>query len=173
MSYLDERRRFIEAGRPLKKKEYKGLNKVSPKRQAKIDAEKKERGDNDSDLVKFFKKAMSKMTSHCLNCHNRTETKVYSAAIFSIAHILDKRDTMFPSVKDNPNNWIELCPDCHTDFDTAPLEKNKNLWDKRQAMGTWPVVWEKLLKVYPSIAPEELHHLPTDLRERIEKTLKR
>ena len=149
----------------------KQIPRQSPKKLAEIKMQKEMGGDGDSDLQRFFKRAMSKMTSHCLNCHNRTETKVYSAAIFSIAHILDKRDTMFPSVKDNIHNWVELCPDCHREFDTTPMEKDKTLWDKRQAMGIWEVVWAKLLKVYPSILPEELHHLPTELRERIEKTL--
>lgn len=171
MSYLDDRRNHINAGRPLPEKKKYQLKAVSDKRAAKIEAEKKERGDNDTDLQRFFKKAMGKMTSHCLNCHNRTETKVYSAAIFSIAHILDKRDTMFPSVKDNIHNWVELCPDCHREFDSTPMEKDKTLWDKRQEMGIWEVVWQKLLKVYPSIMQDELHHLPTDLRERIEKVL--
>jgi hypothetical protein len=169
--YMKSRQAHIDAGRPLKEKKVYGLNKVSPKRQAKIDAEKKERGDDDTDLVRFFKKAMGRMTGYCMNCSARTETKEYSAAIFSIAHILDKRDKMFPSVKDNFNNWIELCPDCHKDFDTPPFVLNKTLWDKREAMGIWPVVWKKLLQVYPSIATDELFHLPTDLRERIEKTL--
>ena len=150
----------------------KPLKRVSDKRAEQDRVEKERLGGDDSELVKFFKRAMSKMTGHCLNCPARTETKVYSAAIFSIAHILDKRDTMFPSVKDNINNWVELCPDCHREFDSTPMEKDKTLWDKRQEMGMWEVVWEKLLKVYPSIMQDELHHLPTELRERIEKTLK-
>lgn len=155
---------------PKEKKVYY-IPKQSKKKIAQDKEEKERLGGDDSDLVKFFKRAMGKMTGHCLNCHNRTETHIYSAAIFSIAHILDKRDTMFPSVKDNIHNWVELCPDCHREFDSTPMEKDKTLWDKRQAMGIWEVVWQRLLKVYPCILPDELYHLPTDLRERIEKTL--
>lgn len=169
-SYLEQRRLRKEGLLPKlsTKKEPKPLKKVSDKRAAEI-KEQKELGD--TELVIFFKKAMKRMTGCCLNCPKSTEKHIYSAAIFSIAHILDKRDTMFPSVKDNLNNWVELCPDCHREFDSTPLEPNKTLWDKRQEMGIWPVVWNKLLLVYPSIMQDELHHLPTNLRERIEKVI--
>lgn len=170
--YQKSRQAHINAGRPLAEKKVYRIPAVSKKRAAKEAAERIERGDNDTELVKFFKSAMRRMTGHCTNCPARTETKIYSAAIFSIAHILDKRGKMFPSVKDNLANWIELCPDCHQEFDTTPMEKNKTLWQKRESMGIWPIVFKKLLQVYPSIDKSELHHLPTELRERIEKVLK-
>lgn len=169
-----EKLRLIKLGLLPKEcvpKPKKNLNRISKKRAIQMAADRVERGDDDTDLQRFFKAAMKRMTGHCLNCPARTETKNYAGAIFSIAHILDKRDTMFPSVKDNLNNWVELCPDCHLEFDSTPLEKNKTLWDKRQEMGIWPVVWKKLIATYPSILPDELHHLPTELRERIEKIL--
>lgn len=37
-----------------------------------------------------------------------------------VAHILPKRKTGgFPTVADNPNNVVFLCPDCHTNYDNG------------------------------------------------------
>lgn len=123
--YMKKRMQHILDDRPLPEKKYTKIKPVSDKRAAKIAASKDQNGD--TELVRFFKSAMKRMTGHCLNCHSRTETNVYSAAIFSICHILDKRDTMCPSVKTHPSNWIELCPDCHTEFDTPHGTRKNNL----------------------------------------------
>lgn len=167
MSYQSDRlqRKLGLAPALPTRKEKKHLNKVSPQKAAKDKKDREERGDDDSELVKWFKNRMKQMTGYCAETHLRTETKIYSHAIFSICHILEKRDTMFPSVKVHPQNWIELAPDIHTLFD-------KVTWEEREMMGCWNIVWERLLLVYPSIDPSELYHLPTELRERIEKTLK-
>jgi len=163
MSYLEERRKHIEAGRPLPpKKEYKGLNKVSPKRQAKIDAEKKERGDDDTELVKWFRNRIKQLTGHCSECFARTETKVYQFAIYSVCHILEKRETLFPSVKVHPLNFIELCPDHHTDFDKAT-------WEEREMMGCWNTVRDRLVMVYPDLAVEERRHFPESVLKFMEQ----
>lgn len=154
---------------PKPKKIYKGLAQKSPK---KIAAEKKERerlGDGDTDLQKFYRTAMKRMTGYCLNCPARTETKIYEAAIFSICHLLDKRKTVCPSVKDHPCNWVELCPSCHQEFDTPPFEKNKTLWDKREEMGFWNVVRDKLILVYPDLAVEERRFFPESVLRYMEK----
>ena len=144
----------------------KPIAKVSAKKKAEQAAGKDANGD--TELVRFFKQCMKLMTGHCMNCHARTETKEYSAAIFSICHILDKRETVCPSVKTHPLVWIELCPDCHTFFDTPPLEKGKTLWDKREAMGIWPIVLNKLVSLYPDLHPNERRHLPDSVLKYIE-----
>lgn len=148
-------------------KEKKPMRKVSEKKAKEIAAEKD--GNGETELVKFFKSCMKRMTGHCCNCHARTETKVYEAAIFSICHILDKRDTVCPSVRTHPANWIELCPDCHTEFDTPPMEKGKTLWDKRESMGIWPIVQNKLVSVYPDLAESERRHFPESVLKFIEE----
>lgn len=136
----------------------KAIPKISEKKKKEM-ADAKD-GNGDTELVRFYKSAMKRMTGHCLGCHARTETNVYSAAIFSICHILDKRDSMCPSVKTHPCNWIELCPDCHREFDTPHLEKDKTIWDKRQEMGFWPEVQSRLIMIYPDLAPDERRHFP-------------
>jgi len=122
----------------------------------------------ETELVKFFKSCMKRMTGHCFNCMAKTETRVYQSAIYSICHILDKRDTVCPSVKTHPCNWIELCPDCHREFDTPPLEKDKTIWDKRESMGIWPVVRDKLIMIYPDLRPSERRHFPESVLKHIE-----
>lgn len=161
MSYQDDLERLRKAREPRPKKIYKGLARVSPKRAEKLKREKEERGDNDSELVQWFKNRIKQLTGYCAECHARTETKIYQFAIFSCCHILEKRDVLFPSVKVHPKNFIELCPDHHTLFDKAN-------WEERELMGCWNVVWQRLLQVYPCIDKSELHHLPTELRDKIE-----
>lgn len=166
--YLQSRRDHINNGRPLKQKKNYTIPKKSVKRIEKEKQEKERLGGDDTDLVKFYKACMKRMTGHCLNCHNRTETKIYSAAIFSICHILDKRDTMCPSVKTHPRNWVELCVDCHNNFDTPPFEKDKTLWDKREEMGVWPIVKERLIHLYDHLDKSELRHFPQSVKSFIE-----
>ena len=166
-SYLQELQRLKLYGKAVEKKKVYTIPKKSAK---KIAAEAKEKDANgDTDLVRFYKSAMKRMTGHCLNCFARTETQVYSAAIFSICHILDKRDTVCPSVKDHPCNWVELCPDCHSEFDTPPFEKDKTIWDKREEMGFWNVVRDKLVMVYPNIAEDEKRHFPESVLRFMER----
>lgn len=149
------------------KKERKAIPKVSAKKKAKDAAEKDANGD--TELVRFYKQCMKRMVGHCSNCFARTETKEYSAAILSICHILDKRKTMCPSVKTNPANWIELCPDCHRDFDSPPLEPGKTLWQKRESMGIWPIVHNRLINLWEDLAHQERRHFPDSVRDWIEK----
>ena len=168
MSYLEGRRNRkagLEPPLPTRKPA-KPIPKQSAKRKAEAKADKD--GNGDTALVRFYKDCMKRMTGHCMNCHGRTETQVYAAAIFSICHIMDKRDTVAPSVKTHPLNWVELCPDCHTNFDTPPLEKGKTLWDKREAMGIWPIIKQKLISVWEDLAPEERRHFPDSVRKFIE-----
>lgn len=155
MSYLEQRfnRKAGLAPELSFRKEKKPIPKKSAKRVEKEKQERKERGDDDTDLVKFFKAAMKRMTGECLWCGAKTETHIYRDAIFSICHILEKRDTMCPSVKCHPCNWIELCPDHHRIFD------NMN-WQEREQLGFWDVIREKLIMVYPDLDPSERRHFP-------------
>lgn len=166
---LEEIRKLKEqSGIPKPKKTYQ-IPKKSAKKLAAEAKEREERGENDTNLQRFYRSAMKRMTGYCLGCHARTETNVYSGAIFSICHILDKRETMCPSVKDHPQNWVELCPDCHREFDTPPFEKDKTLWDKRESMGFWNIVRDKMVMVYPSLDPSEHRHFPESVLKYMEK----
>lgn len=152
MSYLEERRKHIEAGRPLKTKEYKGLNKVSPKRAAKL-AEMKEAG-TDSGVDKFFLANRSSMTGRCLFCGGNTMKKDDEKFHFSLAHLLPK--AIFKSVATHPDILIELCffnESCHTNFDNGTIT-----WEFIKDSKEWDIIKEKLLNVLPMVAPEERRH---------------
>lgn len=160
-TYLEQRRAFIEAGRPLKEKKKYQIPKVSKKRAEKIAKEKEDRGDGDTELQRFFKSAMKRMTGHCLWCGAKTETHIYRYAIYSVCHLLDKRETMCPSVKCHPCNWIELCPDHHTKFDSMN-------WEEREELGFWNIIQDKLIMVYPDLAITERRHFPQKVLQYIE-----
>lgn len=161
--YLKKRQDFINAGRPTPpKKQYKGLNKVSPKTQAKKDKEKEERGDNDTELVAWYRQRMKYMGNTCNECGCKIENKIYQYAIMSICHLLPKRENMCPSVKTHPANWISLCVDHHHLYDNAN-------WQERELMGCWETVRSRLIMLYEDLAPEERRHFPESVLKFMEK----
>jgi len=152
MSYLDDRRNFINAGRPLPVKKQYSINKISPKRQEKLDAQKVE--GQDSDLVKWYRARMKQMTSYCAETHLRTETKIYRYAIMSICHLLPK--AICKSVALHPLNWIELNPDFHFKFDAMS-------WEEKEKLGCWPIILQRLVMIYPNLDPSEHRHFPSSV----------
>jgi hypothetical protein len=178
MSYLDERRKFIEAGRPLPEKKKHVINKVSPKRQKKLD-ELKAAG-TDGEMDKFFDAMLKRCTGKCLFCQGKTtvasngfwrddnpkwsqeandkkhEQDIERMKRASIAHLLPKRPVEkggFPSVATHESNWIELCWSCHTSFDSGNIT-----WLTIKDSHEWLVIREKLLEVLPLVAEEERKH---------------
>jgi hypothetical protein len=149
MSYLDERRKFIEDGRPLPQKKKYGLNKVSKKRAAKI-AEQRLSG-TDSEMDLFFKANRPKMKGRCLFCNGDTMKKDDKKFHFSLAHLLPK--SVFRSVATHPDILIELCffgESCHSNFDSGKIT-----WEFIKDSKEWDIIKEKLLNVLPAVAIEE------------------
>jgi len=134
MSYLDDRRNFINAGRPLPvKKKYK-LKPVSDKRAAKILEEKEKRGDEETELQKWFNERRKELTGTCqCGCGNKSEK--YSDKKFraSCCHIFPQR--LFPSIELHPLNFVERAWEggCHSNMDN-------------RSMGLWPNFedWENI-----------------------------
>jgi hypothetical protein len=151
--FMRKRMEFINAGRPLPEKKYSTINKVSPKRAAKIAAEKVERGEDDTELVKWYKNRIKQLTGRCAECGNATETKVFKYAIASVCHLLAKRDTVCPSVKIHPLNWIELCPYHHDQLDKAN-------WEEIETWGCYETIRDRLIMVYEDLAVEERRFFP-------------
>lgn len=151
---------FILKGRPLpEKKKYK-LNKVSPKTAAKKaeqdKANSKEGKDNELDL--WFDARRKEMTGKCVFCGGKTEKNNDVTYRNSVAHLLPKRQNMFPSVKTHPDNWLELCfygNSCHTNFDNSIIT-----WELLADSNEWALIVDKFKKVYPSIAQEEHKNIP-------------
>jgi hypothetical protein len=152
--YLKKRQDHINAGRPLPPKKTYKIPSKSEKRIEKEKAEKEERGENDSELVKFFKAAMKRMRGVCEETGLKTETKIYAYAIRSICHILSQQHC--PSVKYDLFNWMEFDPGFHVKFDAMS-------WEEREQMGCWPVIRDKLIMVYNNLDPTEIRHFPTNV----------
>jgi hypothetical protein len=162
MSYLDERRKFIEDGRPLKEKKKYSIPKISEKRKKKLAAEKELRGGDDTELVKWYKGRMKVMGERCNECGHKIENRVYQFAIMSICHLLPKRKNMCPSVSTHPLNWIALCPDHHNMYDGAS-------WEERELMGCWETVRDRLIHVYESLDESEKRHFPESVLKYIKE----
>lgn len=129
----------------------KPIRKVSEKKAAEQKAEKEARGDNDTELQRFFKSAMKRMTGRCAETGLRTETRIYKYAIMSICHILPR--SKCPSVATHPCIWMEFDVGFHVKFDAMS-------WEEREQLGCWSIIRDKLVMVYPSLAPDERRHFP-------------
>ncbi len=81
-------------------------------------------------LNKWFYDRRLQMTGNCLNCNRNSSKDSDIYYKYSIAHILPKSETNgFPSVATDPNNWLELCIDCHTRYDSN--------WENARKMEVW------------------------------------
>ncbi len=152
MTYLEQRRNYIEAGRPLKQKKSYQIKKVSDRRAAKIKEQQQSGTDSEMDL--FFKSMRKSMTGKCLFCGADTMKKDNDKFHFSLAHLLPK--SSFKSIATHPSNIIELCfynNSCHTNFDSGKIT-----WEFIRDSKEWDVIKEQLFEILPLVAPEEQKH---------------
>lgn len=131
----------------------KPIPKISPQKRAAMKQEREDRGDNDTELQKWFKARIKQLTGHCAECGLKTETKNYQYAILSVCHILAKRPAVCPSVKIHPFNFIELCPYHHDQLDKAN-------WREIELWGCWETIRDRLVMVYPDLDPAERRFFP-------------
>jgi len=132
-------------------KKKKPLAKKSTKRLAEEKAIKEVGSDSELDL--FFAAMRKKMTGRCLFCNGKTEKENDDTYRRSIAHLLPKASSGFPSVATNDSNWIELCfyqNSCHTNFDNGYIT-----WEFIKDSKEWDVIKEKLLNVLPMVVENE------------------
>lgn len=158
MSYLDERRKHIEAGRPLPEKEKKYLRKISPKRQAKLDEQKL--NGTDEAMDRWHEEGRKAMTGACLFCGGRTEKENDITYRNSNAHLFAKRKACFPSIKLHPENRIELCyydNSCHDNFDHHIITFEDI---KKEFPRAWEEIVRKTLILYPLMTTEEQNRVP-------------
>lgn len=151
-----------KAREPKQKKVYKGIAKKSPKKIAHELAEKDARGDNDTELQRWFRSKIKMSTGHCTECGCRVEKNIFQYAVMTVAHLLPKRENCCPSVKTNPLNFIILCPDHHDMFDRAS-------WEEKELMGCWDTVRDRLIFVYTDLAEQEKRHFPQSVLEYMKK----
>ena len=159
-----DRLKLIKLGLAPKEAVAKPKKRIAPisEKKKKELKEAKDTATGETALQQWYRGRMKFMSGHCAGCGAKTETHVYSGAIFSICHILEKRDTMCPSVKTHPMNWVELCPDHHTMFD-------KINWEEREKLGFWDTIRDRLIMMHDSIAPEEMRHFPQSVLDYMKK----
>lgn len=109
----------------------------------------------DSSLNSWFEFRVLELTGICKDCKKPTSKGDVNFQHFCVAHILPKRQTMFPSVSTHPLNFIELghwCG-CHANYD------NKG-WEWAATRPYWNFIIFRFKKIYPLIVPEERHRIP-------------
>jgi hypothetical protein len=117
----------------------------------------------EGELGKWFMDRRKEMTGVCMHCAGKTmavDKEADSKFHYSVSHILPK--SLFPSVSTHPLNFIELCyygNSCHKNFDDHQIPINE--------LNCFGIVIERLAKMYPSIAKEELRKIPSILMEYI------
>ncbi len=180
-SSYGDRYRLIKLGllpKEAVKKEKKPIAKVSKKKAAEDKANKERGGDSELDL--FFDAMLKRCKGVCLFCNSKTtaidpkfwrddnpkwseeandkkhEQTIETLKRASIAHLLPKREIDkggFPSVATNVDNWIELCMQCHHDFDSGKIS-----WELLKDSKEWDILKEKLLNVLPMVSMDERTH---------------
>lgn len=159
MDSADNIRRIkAQAALPKQKKQYK-IPKKSAKKLKQEAEEKKGKKDPAAAKERWFWERRKEMSGFCRNCQRPSFKKSDEYFRFSIAHLLAKRKSMFPSVATHPENWLELCGDCHTNLDNCIID----LTD----LACWDEVVVKFQKIYPSIASEEKKRIPDILLQYI------
>jgi hypothetical protein len=121
---------------------------------------------NNAGLDLWFAQRRKEMTGKCLFCNGKTEKYNDSTFKRSIAHLLAKRGNMFPSVAQNPDNWLELCfygNSCHTNLDNGMIT-----WEFLRDSKEWDVIVTKFKKIYPFIALNERGRIPEILLKELD-----
>lgn len=147
-----DRLRLIKLGLLPKEavaKKKQPIKKVSDKKKAELEAEKKERGGEDSKLDKFFENMRKKMVGVCqCGCARKSskfENDYYRA---SISHIFPK--SIFKSIATNELNWVErnFWDGCHSNMDNRSMELWVNFAD-------WDDIKEKFYQLSTLLTEDE------------------
>lgn len=175
MSYLDDRRNHINAGRPLPEpKKPKWLKQVSDKRAAKLAEQKADRGEEKTPLEKWYDDRMAESEPVCAECGMRADwvkqtgnEKIWRACQ---AHLLPKKKNYgFPSIATLPENHLVLFPSwgghlcgCHGFYDSG--------WYNATTMKIWPQALETIqTKLLPFIVESEKKNIPDVIKKLNEK----
>lgn len=146
---IEEIRKLKEnADLPKEKKRY-AIPRVSKKRQSQLDAEKKERGDNDTLKEQWFKRQRKTLTGVCqCGCGNRSSKNDDIYFRHSICHVFPK--SIFESVMYHPLNYVERAfwGGDHTNMDEQGLDKWPNMAD-------WDDIKEKFHVLAPLLTDSE------------------
>ena len=166
MSYLDERRKYIEAGRPLpEKKKHTPIAKKSAKRIEK-EKEQKATGVKEASKLELDVWFNNIKESHwgimryfpCMEC--KTPINV-DYARHATAHLLPKK--LFKSVAIHELNYLILGAHC------GCHEKTHRV-DKFVTMTIWPEAARRIKEMMPSLPFDELKYLSSQLLTALDQT---
>lgn len=157
-NYLEQRFKEKLYGKAYEPKKTYTIPKKSKKKIEQENKEKELRGENDTDLQRWFKMQMKYMNV-CEETGMKLETKIYRYAIMSICHILPK--SKVKSVATHPLNRVFLLPDLHAKFDSQS-------WEEREQWSCWPLIQERLIMMYPDLSEEDKRHFPEKVLQYIE-----
>tara|TARA_R110000868_G_scaffold177772_2_gene416811 strand:+ start:2850 stop:3332 length:483 start_codon:yes stop_codon:yes gene_type:complete len=160
MTYLEQRRKFIEDGRPLKEKKKYSIPKKSAKR---IEKEKSSSVVKEKEnLEMWFKdiqmKHFTEFGGSCMECGSHIPLKY---ARHSTAHLLPKK--LFKSVACHPLNFLVLGAGCGCHALTDRV-------DKFVGMKIWPEAAKRLKTIIPLLPFDELKYLSGQLMTALENT---
>lgn len=157
-NYLEHRRKLKLgiATNPVKPKAT--IAKVSEKQKAKNKANKPKKEIQDA----WYLKKVAQLKNKCMECGGPTKSPVYVYSKATVAHVLPKRECMFPSVATHEDNSLELCTEngCHYRYD--------NSWEDAAKMKVWPLAVEKFRLIFPFIATAERKNIPDVLLQEVE-----
>ncbi len=156
-TYQQRRMAHILADRPLKEKKKYTINKISPKRQEKINKEKEQRGDNQTEKEKWFDSIKPLLTRKCGCGCGLISSRHDTMWRCNIAHIFPQK--LFRSIQFHKENWIErnFWNGHHTNMDNRSLD----LWPQ---FADWQTIREKFFNLSPLLTDKEratkfYHHL--------------
>lgn len=161
MANVDDLARMRAARIPKEKKKKQPIAKVSKKKQAQKEAEKKlVSSEGDTLMEQWYKARRKNLTGTCqCGCGSLSQKKDDLYFRHSIAHIFPKR--LFPSVMYHPLNFVErrFWGGCHSVMDDTSM-------DRWPGMADFEDIKEKFFILAPLLTPEER---TTNFYTRLEK----
>lgn len=164
--YLQQRLRQKLFGKQPEEKKIYHIPKKSAKKVI-LERIAKESG-QDGLMDKWFEERRKEMKGKCAICGGKTEKDNDETYRRSIHHLLDKRKSMFPSVALHKDNWLEVCfwsNSCHSNLHNGTITWEL-LFDSKEK----DIIMDKIKKIYPFIAPNELKNLPDIIVKEIHQT---
>jgi len=147
--YHKFRMAHILADRPLKEKKKYTINKISPKRQEKINKEKEQRGDDQTEKEKWFQARRKDLSGFCkCGCFEKSQKNDDMYFRHSICHIFPQ--SKFDSIKLHPLNFVERAffGGHHSVMDDTSMDRWPN-------MGDWQDIREKFFILSPLLTDKE------------------
>lgn len=139
----------------------KPMKRVSDKKLAADAEEKKARGEEATDLQKWYQKIMDSEEAKCWETGERIDKNDKFGWHGSVAHILPKE--LFPSVETHPMNYmiLKMWGGTHGQYDSS--------WENAAKMKVWPYALKIIVgTLLPCLTPEEKRKLPDVVLQEID-----